>query len=193
MYKIIAKLLLRLGIGKATSMFPFYNLHGSVLLLFLLLSFLMMGVGNTESLAKRGQVPPVEKKAPKKGKKRSCCKLGIGYKSGPGHVVLEQICTKKKRSVFHFRTVNVANTCIHPPATLLKDQKGRYYKLLGHSGLPPCSGKKMQKKPNTRFLWSFQRLPRSVRKVTVWEASDPITMGMGHWAWRNINVAHCKL
>ena len=133
-------------------------------------------------------VPPP--KASKK--KKPCCALGIAYRSGPGKVVLEQICMRPKVSVFHFRLKNLPSTCTYPEATVLKDQNGRRYKMISHTGLPNCASRRMQTKANMSFTWIFERLKANTRRISLIEALDPITQGMGHWYWRNVSLKHCK-
>lgn len=125
-------------------------------------------------------------------KKRPCCSLGIAYRSGPGKVVLEQICQRSKTSVFHFRLKNLSSTCTHPEATILEDEKGRSYKMLRHTGLPACASGKLQTKANISFTWVFERLRPNTRRINLIEALDPVTQGMGHWYWRNVSLTHCK-
>ena len=134
--------------------------------------------------------PNSPKKKPKK--KRGCCVLGIAYKSGPGKVVLEQICALPKASVFHFRLKNLPSTCTYPAATILRDQNGRRYRMLSHTGLPDCSNRKLQTKGNMSFTWIFERLKPNTSRISLIEALDPITQGMGHWYWRNVSLSHCK-
>ena len=125
-------------------------------------------------------------------KKRLCCALGIAYKSGPGKVILEQVCMRPKASVFHFRLKNLPSTCTYPGATVLRDQDGRKYPMISHTGLPNCASKRLQTKANMSFTWIFERLKPNTRRISLVEALDPITQGMGHWHWRNVSLRHCK-
>ena len=170
--------------------FPFFSLRlGLFPLPFLFLIFLLFFFPQTPFFA-LSDISPL-RKVPKK-KSRPCCTLGIAYESGPGKVLLEQICMRPKVSVFHFRLKNLPATCTYPQATILKDQKGRRYRMLRHTGLPDCSSRKLQMKANISFTWIFERLKPNTRRITLIEALDPVTQGMGHWYWRDISLGHCK-
>ncbi len=138
------------------------------------------------------QVKTIRKKVQKNLKKTPCCAIGISYRSGPGKVFFEQICMEKQSAVLHFRTIALPRTCTHPLATIVKDQKGRSYSMLTHTGLPTCSSGEFQIKSDVPFTWTFEKLKPDVHRITVIEKPDPVTSGMGHWVWRNVNISHCK-
>lgn len=136
--------------------------------------------------------PTSRRNPPKQKKKKLCCDLGIAYLSGPGKVVLDQVCAHPRHSTFHFRTVKLGGTCTHPAATILKDQRNRKYKMLHHTGLPPCASGRLQLEANTHFSWSFEPLKKGITSISIIEENAPVTSGMGHWAWRNVEIKHCK-
>ncbi len=129
----------------------------------------------------------------KKKEEKPCCVLGIAQKSGNGIVILEQMCNSKNVTTFHFRVNNLSSCCTYPPATMLFDDKGGKYPMLDHSGLPSCDSTYIQSLPNANFSWSFKRLKSKTSRISIIEAQDPVTNGMGHWAWRDISIKHCKL
>lgn len=132
---------------------------------------------------------PEPEKTPKK---RPCCAIGIAYLAAGGKVTLTQVCNQKNRSIFHFKTHAVGSACTHPPGTVLRDQKGRRYKMIAAHGLPQCSTGNFSQKPNMKFRWEFTRLKSDVKKFTLLEVEDDVTSGLSFWAWRNIDVSHCK-
>ncbi|MCR9143088.1 MAG: hypothetical protein NXI24_12615 [bacterium] len=135
----------------------------------------------------------VTKPEPKKEpKKRPCCRIGIAYLTGGSKVTLTQVCNTRSRSIFHFKTQGVASACTHPPGTVLRDQKGRRYKMLAAHGLPECSSGNFSESPNLRFRWEFTKLKSDVKKFTLLEIEDNITEGLAFWAWRDIDVSHCR-
>lgn len=125
-------------------------------------------------------------------KEQPCCRLGIAYRSGPGMVVLDRICQRKGRTVVHLRTIRLPGVCTYPPATILKDGKGKRYKMMTHSGLPNCT-RGTSRRPNAHFTWVFQQLPKAVKKITLIELEDDATSGYSYWAWRDVDVQRCKL
>ncbi|MEQ9366228.1 MAG: hypothetical protein RIF32_18460 [Leptospirales bacterium] len=128
----------------------------------------------------------------KKPKKRPCCAIGIAYLTGGSKVTLTQVCNSKGRSVFHFQTHGVASACTHPPGTVLRDQKGRRYKMFASYGLPECSSGTFSRSPNLKFRWEFAPLKTDVKKFTLLEVEDDVTAGLSFWAWRDIDVSHCR-
>lgn len=128
----------------------------------------------------------------KKPQKRPCCALGIAYLAGGGRVVLTQVCNLKNRSVFHFKTKDVGGACTHPPGTVLRDQKGRRYRMLSAHGLPNCESGNFSQQPNLKFRWEFTRLRSDVKKFTLLEVEDDVTSGLSFWAWRDVDVSHCQ-
>lgn len=127
-----------------------------------------------------------------KPERRPCCAVGIAYNSGPGQVVLEQICNRGGASHFLFRLEGLDSACTHPPGTVLRDQNGRRYAMRSFSGIPACNSGIFSQPAQRRFTWVFERLPRSVRKITLLEVEDEVTSGLVFWAWRDVDLSHCK-
>lgn len=136
---------------------------------------------------------PAENKPEPEPERRPCCALGISYLSGPGKVVLEQVCNRGNQTVFYLRTEGLPATCTHPPGTILTDQNGHRYAMVGFDGMPSCQSGSFTSSANTRFTWSFQKLQSGVSSITLMEVEDPVTAGLTFWAWRNVSVQHCQL
>lgn len=128
----------------------------------------------------------------KKPEKRPCCAIGIAYIAGGGKVTLTQVCNTKGRSIFHFQTHGVGSACTHPPGTVLRDQRGRRYPMIAAFGLPDCKTGQFSQTPDLKFRWEFQQLKPDVTEFTLLEVEDEVTSGLSFWAWRNIDVSHCK-
>lgn len=129
----------------------------------------------------------------KKEEDRPCCHVGVSYLSGPGKVTLTQICNRGDRSIFYFRTRNLDSTCTHPSGTLLRDQKGRRYRMTSFSGIPGCSSGRFSSEKNMKFRWVFERLKPDVKKFTLLEVENEVTQGLIFWAWRDIDVSKCQM
>lgn len=134
----------------------------------------------------------ISNQKPAEAQTRKCCVYGIGYESGGGIVVFEKICQTKKASTFHFRMENVGFACTHPPSTILKDDKGRKYRMINHGGLPDCESGKRSRSPNVRFQWTFEAIRKDAKRIDLVEVEDEATAGLSYWAWREIDVAKCK-
>ena len=134
----------------------------------------------------------VTNRQPVQPQREFCCPLGVSYLSGGGRVVLEQYCRRSGRSFFTFRVVGLASTCTHPPGTLLTDDRGRNYRMIGHSGLPPCESGELSQDPDAHFTWSFEQIPDDVGTISIVEYEDVVTQGMSYWAWRNVDISHCR-
>ena len=123
---------------------------------------------------------------------KKCCNIGVAYTSGPGYVLLEKMCNETNLTTFYFRTSNLSTCCTYAPATILFDEKGRKYNLIDYQGLPSCIDTVIQSPPNSKFKWSFEKLKSKSNRISIIEAPDPATEGMGHWAWRNLDIRQCK-
>jgi len=157
-----------------------YSIFTATVLISVFISF---SIANSAERKLKKETKPVS---------RPCCVLGLASYVGKSSVVLEQICKTGSTMSIYFHTKDMAGTCVHPPSTILTDQNGNRYSMIFSKGLPECSKGKLNEKPDIQFNWVFKSFGPDVKKFTLKEVEDTVTLGMLFWIWQDVDVSHCK-